>query len=135
MQVRNYRVTRQIESSSPQSAQRFVPEAFGGGQCGQDERVMVCYEAGRCGGYKRSAAASYCKGEWRCAGAGGAPAPGSALRQWQVGDRAAGELKLLLELAEKEVRQIEVQMRCPIAVEPRPWGRGRYRPKPRGLEY
>jgi hypothetical protein len=51
MHLRNYRVTRQIESSSPQSAQRFVPEAFGGGQCGQDERVMVCYEAG-CFGYE-----------------------------------------------------------------------------------
>ena len=30
MHLRNYRVVRQIESSSPQPAQRFTPEAFYG---------------------------------------------------------------------------------------------------------
>ena len=54
MHLRNYRVVRQIESSSPQPAQRFAPEAFYGWlekQLGLGERVVVCYEAG-CFGYE-----------------------------------------------------------------------------------
>ena len=54
MHLRNYRVVRQIESSSPQPAQRFAPEAFYGWlekQRALGERVVVCYEAG-CFGYE-----------------------------------------------------------------------------------
>ena len=54
MHLRNYRVVRQMESSSPQPAQRFTPEAFYGWlekQLGLGERVVVCYEAG-CFGYE-----------------------------------------------------------------------------------
>ena len=54
MHLRNYRVVRQIESSQPQPAQRFAPEAFYGWlekQGGLAERVVVCNEAG-CFGYE-----------------------------------------------------------------------------------
>lgn len=54
MHLRNYRVVGQIESSKPQPAQRFAPEAFYGWlekQRGLGERVVVCYEAG-CFGYE-----------------------------------------------------------------------------------
>jgi hypothetical protein len=54
MHLRNYRVVGQIESSKPQPAQRFAPEAFYGWlekQGGLAERVVVCYEAG-CFGYE-----------------------------------------------------------------------------------
>jgi transposase len=54
MHLRNYRVVRQIENSSPQPGQKFVPESFYGWlekQRGMAERVVVCYEAG-CFGYE-----------------------------------------------------------------------------------
>ena len=54
MHLRNYRVVRQIESSRPQPAQKFAPEAFYGWlekQRALGERVVVCYEAG-CFGYE-----------------------------------------------------------------------------------
>ena len=49
MHLRNYRVVRQIDSSMPQPAQKFAPQAFYPWLEKQRqfaERVMVCYEAG-----------------------------------------------------------------------------------------
>jgi transposase len=54
MHLRNYRVVRQIDHSSPQPAQKFTPEGFYlwlEKQRGLAERVVVCYEAG-CFGYE-----------------------------------------------------------------------------------
>jgi hypothetical protein len=54
MHLRNYRVVRQIDQSSPQPAQKFGPPAF---YCWLEkqrhlaERVVVCYEVG-CFGYE-----------------------------------------------------------------------------------
>ena len=54
MHLKNYRVVRQIEQSTPQATQKFSPEGFFRWlekQRGQGERVVVCYEAG-CFGYE-----------------------------------------------------------------------------------
>ncbi len=53
MQLRNYRVVRQIDQSHPEPAQKFKPAVFFlwlGKQLGLAEAVVVCYEAG-CFGY------------------------------------------------------------------------------------
>ena len=49
MDLRSYRVVRQIERSAPQPTQKFSPEGFFGWlekQRRLGERVVVCYEAG-----------------------------------------------------------------------------------------
>ena len=54
MHLRNYRVVRQIDQSTPQPAQKFEPQAFYHWlekQRHLAERVVVCYEAG-CFGYE-----------------------------------------------------------------------------------
>jgi transposase len=54
MHLRNYRVVRQIDHSTPQPAQKFLPQAFYHWlekQRQLAERVVVCYEAG-CFGYE-----------------------------------------------------------------------------------
>src|SRR3546814_3653913 len=54
MHLRNYRVVRQIDHSTPQPAQKFAPQGFYQWLEKQGhlaERVVVCYEAG-CFGYE-----------------------------------------------------------------------------------
>jgi transposase len=54
MHLKNYRVVRQIDQSTPQPTQKFRPELFFRWlekQRGLAERVVVCYEAG-CFGYE-----------------------------------------------------------------------------------